>query len=330
MVCLTTIIGYFIKYLTNTIIAVNDNLKIDKYIYLTNCGNNITCFQNIINDTNLQSSNKSLFENLNDNIYKDNQKYFYFIIIIYGACIVFSILLYSFFICIFDKKEKKLDEEEENNTKNKYRVCEICGYIIYSQNIVLNPNPRCCECITLLCETLLNCINIAFCTIISCKCINCDNKEDAEQNGDKKIENSNDKIDDYQENENNTCCNCCLEYKEDDYKKNKEFFCYCYQAERKHYWFNRFLTNEVQRKLLPYMAEYFLLQLLICAFEKHYNLNSQNYYDFDNNANHFINDIYSFLTFILSFFLFFYFTLSFVTCTEMWTYDYSRMLKIKI
>ena len=328
MVCVTTIIGYFIKYLINTIIAEDDNLKITKYISLTNCENNITCFQNIINDTNLQSSNKSLFEQLNDNIYNDNKNYFYFILIIYGACIVFSIILYSFFICIFDKKKKKSDDEEDINAKNKYRVCEICGYIIYSQNLVLNPNPRCCECITLLCETLLNCINMAFCTIISCKCINCANKEDEEQNGVKIIENSNDKMDDYQENENNNCCKCCLEYKEDDYKKNTEFFCYCYQAERKHYWFNKFLTNEVQRKLFPYMAEYFLLQLLICAFEKHYTLNSQNYSYLDKN-NHFVDDIYSFLTFIIVFFLFFYFTLSFVTCTEMWTYDYKIKAKDK-
>ena len=320
MVCLTTIIGYFIKYLINTIIAENDDLKIDKYMHLTNCGDNITCFQNIINDTNLIITNKSLLENLNNSMYEDNMKYFYFIIIIYGACIISSILLYSFFICIFDKREKKPDKKE-NNLKNKYRVCEICGYIIYSQNLVLNPNPKCCECLTLLCETLLNCINMAFCTIIRCKCINCYNRGNDEQNEDKKDENNNNKIDIYQENEDDTRCHCCLEYKEDDYKKNKEFFCYCYQAQRQHYWLNKFLTNDVQRKLFPYMAEYFLLQILICAFEKHYNLNYQNYSYFDTNGNHFINDIYSFLTFILAFFLFFYFTLSFVTCIEMWTFN---------
>ena len=87
------------------------------------------------------------------------------------------------------------------------------------------------------------------------------------------------------------------------------------------------------------MAEYFILQILICAFEKKYFLQFEdNYNPISNKTNpsnariiHFnnftnitynfsdendsndvlINDDYSFLIFILSFFLFLYFTLSF-------------------
>ena len=42
-------------------------------------------------------------------------------------------------------------------------------------------------------------------------------------------------------------CKCC-EKNKIDYKKNKEFFCYCYQAKRKHYWFNKFITSDTQKK----------------------------------------------------------------------------------
>ncbi len=130
------------------------------------------------------------------------------------------------------------------------------------------------------------------------------------------------------------CCNCCCQYKESDYRKNKQFFCYCYQAQRKYYWFNQFLTNDIQKKLVPFMIEYFLLQILISAFEKKYFLqfddnytsnanntriiyftnflnNTYNYSDTNDSNDLIINENYSLLTFILSFFLFFYFTLSF-------------------
>ena len=336
MVCITTIIGYFVKYLINLIISEKRNLKIDKYITLTNCGNDTDCFNNIIRDNNLSVSNKNLFNDLIDNIYEDGQNSFYIILFIYGGCIASSILLYTFFVCIFDKREISQDEEIK---KNKYRVCEICGYIIYSQNIIFDPYPPKCECLRLTCETFVNCMNMAICTIGKCKCCkNCDDVD--EENSKKKDEDEDDKY--IMEQENKICRNCCLEYKEEDYLKNQQFFCYCYQAQRKHYWVNKFLTNDVQKKLFPFMGEYFILQLLICAFEKQYfqqfednfetkpNSNSTNftgYMDtinfiyFGNNtnnnsasndsSNYSLNDLYSFLTFILTFFLFFYFTLSF-------------------
>ena len=126
MVCLTTIIGYFIKYLINIVIA-EKNLKIENYMYLTNCGTDTDCFQNIIMDKNLTKSDINLFNKIIENLYIDGEKSFIIIIIIYAGCIISSILLYSFFICIFEKEKKK---ENEKNLKNSYRVCEICGYII--------------------------------------------------------------------------------------------------------------------------------------------------------------------------------------------------------
>ena len=159
---------------------------------------------------------------------------------------------------------------------------------------------------------------------------------------------------DYTEDEKNKeyCCFCCCEcsdYKREEYKKNKEFFCYCYQAKRKQTWFNKFLTSDIQKTILPYMVEYFVLQLLFIAFEKQYfsfsaknestlpsnnNTNPNNSLNFlenyffsynsnetnndtetnDNKSNFIrIDDLYTFLVFVLTFFLFFYFTLTFNT-----------------
>ena len=366
MVCITTIIGYFMKYIINLIIVEKRNLKIDNYITLTNCGNNTDCFKNLILDKNLSSSNKNLFNDLIGKIYGDSQNSFYIIIIVYGGCIVLSILLYSFFVCIFDKRKKNQDEEIQ---KNKYRVCEICGYIIYSQNIIFNPQPPKCECLKLLCETFLNCINMAISSIGECKCCNkCDDDKDKDNNENIIEDNIDDKIDDnnkysdyinmvktnnYKKDnkDNKISGNSCLEYKEADFVKNKQFFCYCYQAQRKYYWLNQFLTNDIQKKLFPFMVEYFILQLLICAFEKQYfqqfdyntdtnfNPNSTNFTNSNNlinfnylrnstdnssasndSNNVLINDLYSFLTFILTFFLFFYFTLSFARIVSFFTY----------
>ena len=345
MVCITTIIGYFMKYLINLIISEKRNLNIGKYITLTNCGNDTNCFNNIIRDNNLSFTDKNLFNDLISNIYDDGQNSFYIIIFIYGGCIVSSILLYSFFVCIFDKREISQDEEIQ---KNKYRVCEICGYIIYSQNIIFDPYPPKCQCLRLSCETFINCINMAVCTIGKCKCCNTCNCDD-----ELIIKNQAKNDEEFKylmEQQNKICRNCCLEYKEEDYLKNQQFFCYCYQAQRKHYWVNKFLTNDIQKKLFPFMGEYFILQILICAFEKQYlqqfednieiksnsnstnftnNINLINFNNFGNNSNNnsisndsnnfLLNDLYSFLTFILTFFLFFYFTLSFAKIDDFLT-----------
>ena len=362
MVCLTTIIGYFIKYLINIVIA-EKNLKIENYMYLTNCGTDTDCFQNIIMDKNLTKSDINLFNKIIENLYIDGEKSFIIIIIIYAGCIISSILLYSFFICIFEKEKKK---ENEKNLKNSYRVCEICGYIIYSQNIILNQNPPFCQCCKLLCETFSNCLNMALCSIYECHC--CDEEENEDDNTENNKNDNSNKLDDNninkknsdsnknnnkigknekvknknndkydEEKEDRSCCNSCCEYKESDYRKNQQFFCYCYQAQRKSYWFNKFLTNDIQKKLVPFMIEYFFLEILICAFEQQYffrfenndnsnsnanktsitniiytdNNKTHNYTNNNDSNNFFINDFYNFLIFILSFFLFFYLTLSF-------------------
>jgi len=218
----------------------------------------------------------------------------YLILIIYSASVILSIILYSIFVCIFTKNEK-----EKNENGNKYRVCEICGYTIYSENIVLNLNPPCCECCKLLCNTCLDCINMT--TSSLCCCLDKEEKDEF------------------------NCCYCCCERNDKIYKKNNEFFCYCYQAKRKQNWFNKFITSEIQKKIFPYMLEYFFLQFLTIAFEKQYytipikefkpSFNETDYYQsIDSRDTGFKReDWLNCIHFIVTFFLFFYFTLSFNT-----------------
>ena len=131
IICLTTIIAYFLKYFLNIIINVENENKFEEYMNITKCQNE-SCYEKIIKDTNLSITDNILFENLKKKIYEDNQYSFYFIIIIYGGSIILSIILYSIFACIFSKKEK-----EKNKDEDSYQVCEICGYAIYSENIIL-------------------------------------------------------------------------------------------------------------------------------------------------------------------------------------------------
>ena len=120
------------------------------------CANDTYCYDYFMNDTDFSINNKTLNENLKKKIYENEMNSFYIIIIIYASCVVISISLYSIFVCIFTKNEKK-----ENTDGNKYRVCEICGYTIYSEDIILNNNPPCCECCKLLCNTTKECLCMA-------------------------------------------------------------------------------------------------------------------------------------------------------------------------
>ena len=288
MICITTILGYFLKYVFNLIVAGNHEMEKKENLYGIGCGKDIDCIERIFsNNTLVNTSNEYFTKIVKDAIYVD-KKSFYYILIIYGGSVLFSIIFYSIFVCIFTKNEKK-----KNVNGNVYRVCEIFGYTIYSEDIILNLKPPCCECCRLTCGTCQNFFNMAigslFCWL--------DEEERSDIN-----------------------CFCCCSENEIDYnKKNKEFFCYCYQAKRKQNWFNKFITSNIQKKVFPYMLEYFYLQFLTIAFEKHYLEilvveNKQSLYDTENAHSLLkMSDMHNFIVFILTFFLYFYFTLSFNT-----------------
>ena len=177
----------------------------------------------------------------------DKKNFFYGIIILYVISLFLSIVLYSIFVSIFTK-EKKDKNEGENENKNIYRICQICGYYIYSQKITKNNMgccKSCCKCFKLFCESTKNCCDNAGCSLCNILC--CESEDKCE-----------------------CCCCCCCNYDEEDYTKDKESFCYIYQAQRKYYSCNKYFTNDTQKKIAPYMIEYFFLLFNTLAFEKIY------------------------------------------------------------
>ena len=350
-ICLTTILANFSKYffninLTNEMLNYKHEIKENKHY------NNLMNLDEFMKSHNSSKVNQTLYYQILDDIYDKNENLYLIMIAFYVGALFISWIFYKAFVKNLQKKE--ITQNKEGDT---HRICEIFGYIIYSENKNLtnkngekkddkNMNPesvklitedekpnkelndlieeekeptaeekepkeeekkltteennkeeekeekykaKCClkcKCIRLLSETCINCYNVAVCNSFM-SCVFC-----------------------HEENPDPTdiincccCCSCCLEYDEDDYDKDKQFFCYCYQVKRKQKWLNKFLTNEIQMKIVPYLIEYFILRLSIIGFEKQYEMNK---IDFK------IEENYIFIAvFVGTFFLFFYFTLSF-------------------
>jgi hypothetical protein len=145
-----------------------------------------------------------------------------------------------------------------------------------------------------------------------------------------------------------TPCNCNCD--EIAYDKKDECFCFCYQERRKSNWFYKYINNHITRTIFPYIIEYFCLRFTTIGFERKCklisrnniinNTNDTNYNNTNpineteiNNSTNFIYlnifrylannfteevnndsnsiDIIFIYTFLGSFILFFYFTISF-------------------
>ena len=263
LICLVTIIGYFLKYGINVVITNINETKIDDYMEIAGCFNDTICYDNILSDTNLSMSNYGLFYDLTTSMYKDGRNNFIKILCIYGASILASLIIYTIFGCIFTTKKEEVkvpckDKYCDDCCNNdSYKVYEICGFSIYCENRILERYHYpsccccCCECFKLCCCTSSNCfcmIIYSFCYFLReliCPCIN-----DEDCSG-----------------YNEADCRCG---KEDDYDKKREFFCYCYESKRWQNYIYRFLTSEIQSKIFPYMIQYFVLQIMTLAFEKQY------------------------------------------------------------
>ena len=184
-------------------------------------------------------------------IFKENYDKKIFLIstlFLYGISVCFSLFIYEFLYkrCIFIYENK---EEKDKIIKTS----KICGYIIYSEERKpTNPAKR--NCCTLCFENIQNCFDNTFCYIIKkATSICCD-----------------------WEPKCCCCCYCCCKYDKEDYNKKKEAFIYCYKTQRSCYWLNKFFENDTQRKILPFMFEYFALQLTTIGFDKHYEKNKNN------------------------------------------------------
>ena len=101
------------------------------------------------------------------------------------------------------------------------------------------------------------------------------------------------------------CCTCCCLYKENYFENDKEFFCYCYQEKRGYKFFSEFISNDVHKKLVPLLIEYFLLQFMVIGFEEDYQISN-------------INKLNFLFVFIISLLLFFYFSISFYKFIKLW------------
>ena len=329
LICITSILGFFGKYIFN-------NLVLDaKYIFDQKYGpddaaTNTTNFIEKINNNTDVDNNK-----INELIFNHNRTLLsYILIFIYGGSIGLSIIIYLLFGLIFD--DTATDEEDEENTNP--RICKLCGYLIFSHNIKvafnkdknrddrttkvvqeyeLSTSPGinsvstsetkkrknlcqkicalivkgfcyCFECTKLLCDTLRSCCNEIICSFICC---------------------TNDS--------NNCCCCCCIPYTtNEDYDQKEQFFCFCYQGKRKMSWFNKLIRDKTQKKLLPVLLEYFLLQLTTIGLEKEYSEFSEGGED-NFGDKHFVGKIG--LIFLLSLLLFFYISFSFGSIFSMTT-----------
>ena len=267
---------------------------------------------NNITNINITNATDDEIKNVNDahnDIFTHDRTLFFVIFGIYCTSIILSIILFAIFNLIFEND----DSIEEDNNKN-IRVCQIFGYTIYSNlytNKVLNKSDyeeekkeeikkirglltilgviwnfikyyilKLCECIKLLFFSCKSCCDEIICGYFCC------GKKNAK------------------------CCLCCCcnSISEKQYDINEHFFCYCYKGQRKLKWFDKLIRNETQKKLIPIMMEFFILQLTTIGFEKIYNdMNDDEYDNFGDETN---VRIYNGI-FILSLLFFLYITISF-------------------
>ena len=323
LVCLTSIFGFFFKYILNLIIYNKKNEFDLKYN-----STEINEFNNTFNNMTIDDIN-------NDKFFHDKHL-FYMIISIYGVSIVLSIIIHYLFQFIYEENEK---QEEKLILGIDDGKCQLCGYIIYTEKLNLEINQeynnnnqllnkdsdsqekletvtkvisrnksiqkpkktliqrffdcikslfqRCFLCLRLLSDSFISCFNEIICKFFCCgkpkeRCCCC------------------------------FCCEClnkCSKIKDEDYEQRDDFFCYCYKEKRNLKWFNRFIRDETQIKLIPLLIEYFIIQLTTIAFEKIYNSEDN---EEENNNSKDSKDLGIFSGFyILSLLLFFYLTISF-------------------
>ena len=192
--------------------------------------------KNETNQTDLIYFLQDNFTNItNENqLYRYNERtMFLFFCAAYIICCIVSILVYKFFTCILLVKKEKI---KKRNPKSNYSKCfEIC-------------------CIWKYFFEIFNC-NL----YIESTAVESENKK-----GNCKL--CGETIKNYC---NNCYCKCCCcKYNKDDFDKNSQFFCYCYEEKGCFEWIDNFLSNDIQKELLPLMMIYFLSKLVIIGSER--------------------------------------------------------------
>jgi len=214
-VYLTTMMGYLSKFyiykLLLYLFKVSEdytNYNDDESDLIINNTNTINNTNDIITNNNITINNTIINETINlTNTFKmsiDEKYVFLILCAIYIILILLSIILYSIFKCyIFENK----NSEKCNFKCNKCCICKIFFKIIncvfYIENIEVKNSKKTKNC-KLCGETIQN-----YCSNVCANSIGliCNNK-----------------IKEFK----CKCCNCC-EYNEEDYDKDTQYFCFCYQ-----------------------------------------------------------------------------------------------------
>ena len=183
---------------------------------------------------------------------KIDEKYIFFILCgIYFLCIILSILFYySFKYYIFEK----------NNNENKFNCFENCciwnsffkifNCSFYIEKIKVENTKKRDNC-TLCGETIKNYCDNVWSSIVNFFCL-------------------------FGEKKQYKCCCCCCEYNKEDYDKDTQFFCYCYQEKGCCEWIDKFITNESQQEIIPSIILYFLSRLSSIGSEQDFNEKNDN------------------------------------------------------
>lgn len=278
IVCVTTIFGYYGKYLLNIFIA---------RIY--------------------KEDNKD-----------KKEFFFWIIIIYISSIGLSLLIYFIFRCSFEEKEDDKKDDKNKKKKSKKRSVYQICGYLIYSEtrkNENKKKQHIFCEMYRLICKTIYDCsdksiFNCVFCgyechpclcccyecdkCCLCCPCSKCCNCCLC-----------------------CTCCRCCIEgcdsIENIDYEPSNFKICYCYQQKRKFKWINMFVNNETQIYLTHIMFNYFLLQFTTIAFERIYKDNIkklQKEGNFINNLLDLKRVLISSLLYLIIILLFFYMTIS--------------------
>jgi predicted PurR-regulated permease PerM len=129
LICTTSILGFFGKFILNYLI-LDAKYVFDKEYDANDAPNNISDLYDKMNDNETDNQ-------INEIIFHHDRKLLSFtLIFIYGGSIVLSIIVYLLFGLIFDDTTN--DEEDEENENP--RICKLCGYTICSQKVKISFN----------------------------------------------------------------------------------------------------------------------------------------------------------------------------------------------
>ena len=276
LIFLTTLIGYLGKYYFYMLLV---------FLFKDSKDNNISSI--ILDDIYTNNTINNIIINQNDYTktfeMKINEKYLFLIIYgFYVLCIILSIIFYYIFKCCIFEENKNYNQTKVSDIWKTFFKIFNCHFYIEKTKVESKKKIGCCK---LCCETFKNyCDNECTNWIKYFFC------------------------------EDFKCCSCCCVYNEDDYDKETQLFCYCYQEKGYCEWLDKFITNETQKEIIPSIILYFISRLVSLGIEQDFNDKNE---DLNINQNKFI------LLFLL------YFLIYLIINTVLWILKNRLLLLLK-